>query len=84
MYHGRARGCEMSALSDLYRVVATRHDGTTIVLVTHLANDRARAVVDALSPVSAFRAIEIQREPEPKPAGNQPGAGGPPEIHAPR
>jgi hypothetical protein len=47
---------------DRYRVVAIRSDGTQVVLATELRIDRARALVDALSDVSAFSKLEIQRE----------------------
>ncbi len=54
----------------LYRVVATRNDGTTIVLASNLTRDRAQAIIDALGGVSAFRAMEVQREPAPNPVAN--------------
>jgi hypothetical protein len=46
----------------LYRVVAVRSDGTRVVLASNLRSDRARAIVDALSDVSAFCSLEIEPE----------------------
>ena len=47
----------------LYRVVATRQDGTRVILATNLTHDRAQAIVDSLSGVSAF--ADIHCEPQP-------------------
>jgi hypothetical protein len=47
----------------LYRVVAIRPDGTRVILATNLTKDRAQAIVDSLSGVSAF--AEIHCEPQP-------------------
>jgi hypothetical protein len=54
----------------LYRVVATRNDGTTIVLASNLTRDRAQAIIDALGGVSAFKAMEFEREPAQNPVAN--------------
>jgi len=54
----------------LYRVIATRNDGTMIVLASNLIKDRAQAIVDALAGVSAFRSMQLEREPAPSPAVN--------------
>jgi len=49
--------------SGLYRVVATRQDGTRVILATHLTKDRAEAIVNALSGVSAFAEIHVEPQP---------------------
>jgi hypothetical protein len=49
--------------TDLYRVVAIRHDGTRVILTTRLTKDRANAIVDSLSGVSSF--ADIYTEPQP-------------------
>jgi hypothetical protein len=54
----------------LYRVVATRNDGTTIVLASNLTKDRAQAIIDALSGVSAFKGMQSEREQAPKPVAH--------------
>jgi hypothetical protein len=55
----------------LYRVVATRNDGTTIVLASNLTKERAQAIIDALGGVSAFKAMHLQREPAPNPVASR-------------
>ena len=66
----------MSSTSGLYCVIAIRNDGTRVVLAVNLTKERAQAVIDALSPVSAFKAMEIQIEPIPHPASNPSGDAG--------
>jgi hypothetical protein len=41
-----------------------------IVLASNLNKDRAQAIVDALSGVSAFRSMQLEREPAPNPVAN--------------
>jgi hypothetical protein len=54
----------------LYRVVATRNDGTAIVLASNLTRDRAQAIIDALAGVSAFKAMRLEREAAQNPVAN--------------
>jgi hypothetical protein len=54
----------------LYRVVATRNDGTKIVLAANLRKDRAQAIIDALTGVSAFKAMQSEPEPAPNPVAH--------------
>jgi hypothetical protein len=53
---------------DQYRVVATRGDGTQVVLARGLRIDRAKAIVEALADVSAFSKLEIARDSADGPA----------------
>ena len=64
--HGPVHGVDMVTEypNGLYRVVATRSDGTQVVLATRLRQDRAAAIVDALSGVSAFSSIRLEAEPK--------------------
>ena len=53
---------------DRYRVVAVRSDGTRVVLAAKLRIDRATAIVDALSDVSAFSRLDIEPDSANPPA----------------
>jgi len=57
------------SLPDLYCVVAIRTNGVRVTLATHLSKDRAEAIVEALSDVSAFLTLHIEPQPD---SGEQP------------
>jgi hypothetical protein len=62
------------AQNALFCVVAIRPDGTRIILARNLTKDRAQAIVDSLSGVSAFADLYIEPQIKHNAGSAAPGA----------